>query len=266
LLICAGVLGACSAPLLTTTTPAETVGASSGPTVPLATSGPVGAGEGYPWQAAVRGDDPPWLATHEALAQSVPGSHPGVLFVGDSILFAWPSTGAASWSLFAPWRPADIGVAGDTTQNVLWRIDHGEVARIDPKVTVVMIGTNDLTQYSAGQVTRGIEAVVSDLRRRLPLSHGVLLGVLPIDPPGTARHRSQPEIDGALAEEYASSPVRFIDLSAYFVEPSGALRASLYRPVCLTGTDFCDTLVHPSGAGYAVMAQVVAPVLRSLFG
>jgi len=198
--------------------------------------------------------------------RAVPGTDPGVLFVGDSILFAWPSTGASSWSLFDPWRPLDIGVAGDTTQNVLWRVDHGEVAGINPKVTVVMVGTNDLAQYSSTQVARGIEAVVSDLRHHLPHTQVVLLGVLPIDPPATARHRKPSEVDRALAARYAHSEVRYIDLYPSFVGPDGTLRDSLYHPVCLTGTDFCDTLVHPSAVGYAVMAQVVVPAVTALTG
>ena len=196
--------------------------------------------------------------------KSVPGSDPGVLFVGDSILFAWPSTGASSWTLFSPWRPVDIAVAGDTTQNVLWRVDHGEVADIHPKVTVVMIGTNDLAQFPAGQVARGIESVVSDLRRHLLHTRVVLLGLLPTDPPGTARHRKPPEVDRSLAATYAKSAVRFIDLSSLFAKPDGTLRATLYHPVCLTGTEFCDNLVHPSAAGYAFMAQVVVPVVSAM--
>ena len=248
LLIAAVVLGACSGP----------------PAHITAREGNAGASGALPWQATPRKGDPPWLATHEALVKRVPGSDPGVLFVGDSILFAWPSTGASSWTLFAPWRPADIGVAGDTTQNVLWRVDHGEVADIDPKVTVVMIGTNDLAQYPAGQVARGIEAVVSDLRQHLPHTRMVLLGMLPTDPPGTARHRKPPEVNRSLAARYAKSSVQFIDLSSSFAEPDGTLRATLYHSVCLTGIEFCDTLVHPSAAGYAVIAQVVVPVVSAL--
>jgi beta-glucosidase len=219
-----------------------------------------------PWQSAPRSGDSSWIATHETLLRSVPAADPGIIFVGDSILFAWLTTGARSWTAFSPWRPANLGVPGDTTQNVLWRIDHGEVDHIHPKVATVMIGTNDLGHYSATDVARGVEAVVSDVAQHLPGTKVLLLGILPIDKPDTARHAESPKVNRVLANHYADGRVQFLDLGPSFLTPAGNLRADLYHSVCLPGGHMCGNLVHPSAAGYTVMAAAVQPVVRALAG
>lgn len=210
-----------------------------------------------PWVAAPQAGDPSWLATHRALAASVPSSDPGLLFVGDSITFAWPITGAGSWATFAQWKPADIGVVGDTTQNVLWRLDHGEISGIAPRAAVVMIGTNNLGLSPPAQIARGIEAVVTDLTSKLPTTRVLLLGVLPIDTPGSPRHPLPGMVDSILARYRFGPPVTYLDLSPLFTTQGGDLRSALYHRVCLTGTTFCDDLEHPSAAGYGVMTKAV---------
>ena len=192
------------------------------------------------------------------------GADPEVVFIGDSILFAWPSTGATSWTRFAAYRPVDLGVPGDTSQNVLWRLDHGELARLRPRLAVIMIGTNDLGTWPAADVIAGVQAVVTETAQQWPSTRLVVLGLLPIDPPGTSRHTEVTLVDAALAKLYHRGSVSYIDLRALFAEPDGRLLPSLYHSVCLTGTTFCDHLVHPSALGYSVMSDVLAPVLTAL--
>jgi lysophospholipase L1-like esterase len=204
------------------------------------------------------------MTWHRDILGRLQGTNPRVLFVGDSITYAWTTTGATAWAGFDSYRPANIGIPGDTTQNVLWRLDHGEVAGLRPAVTVVMIGTNDLATYSVPAVTEGIEAVVADLRRRLPRTRILLLGVLPIDPPSSLRHAKPPAINSALVLHYQKSAVTFLDLGDLFAGADGVLRPDLYHRVCLAGSVFCDRLVHPSAAGYQAMTKAVAPVVARL--
>ena len=70
----------------------------------------------------------------------------GLLFLGDSITDGWPRGGEWTWLKFAPYEPADFGVSGERTEDVLWRITNGELDGISPKVTVLMIGTNNVGQ------------------------------------------------------------------------------------------------------------------------
>lgn len=189
-----------------------------------------------------------------------------MVFIGDSITFAWATTGAASWARFAAYRPANLGVPGDTSQNVLWRLDHGELTSLHPRAAVIMIGTNDLGSWSASDVVAGVAAVVATTARLLPGARLVLIGVLPIDPPGTKRHRQVPAVNAALAQRYRGGAVAFLDLQSGFATAGGQLNPALYHPVCVAGTTFCDQLVHPSAQGYAVITDALAPVLASLVG
>lgn len=195
---------------------------------------------------------------------SLRGADPQAAFIGDSITFAWSTTGTSSWSRFARYRPVNLGVPGDTTQNVLWRLDHGELTSLRPRVAVILIGTNNLGRWAAPDVVAGVEAVVKATTTLLAGAHIVLLGVPPIDPPGTARHLEVAAVDGALAEQYRNGAVTYLDLRPVLADPDGQLHAALYHSVCVTGTTFCDQLVHPSAQGYVVMTDVVEPVLAQL--
>jgi lysophospholipase L1-like esterase len=115
-------------------------------------------------------------------------------------------------------------------------------------------------------VIAGIEAVVSSTAAALPRARIVLLGVPPIDPPGTGRHGEVADVDGALAQHYRSGPVTYLDLRFDLADPDGQLHPALYHQVCVTGTTFCDQLVHPSAQGYVVMTEAVEPVLAQLLG
>src|SRR5205823_6227081 len=87
-----------------------------------------------------------------------------------------------TWMRFyAPRRALNLGFSGDTTANVLWRLQHGEVAAIHPKVAILLIGTNDTDTAGRGadETARGIDAVVAELERRLPRSLNLLICLLP---------------------------------------------------------------------------------------
>jgi lysophospholipase L1-like esterase len=218
-----------------------------------------------PWQPAP-GTDSQWRQWFSDQVSSLAGTHPEVVFIGDSITFAWSTTGASSWSRFARYQPANLGVPGDTTQNVLWRLGHDELKTLAPRVAVLMIGTNNLGRWAAPEVVAGVEAVVGSTEALLPGAHIVLLGVPPIDPPGTGRHREVADVDAALAEHYRSGPVTYLELRSVLADPDGRLHSALYHPVCVTGTTFCDQLVHPSAQGYVAMTDAVEPVITQLLG
>ncbi len=96
-----------------------------------------------------------------------------LLFVGDSITQGWEDAGKAAWEKHYASRGAlNIGVGGDGTQNVLWRLDQGNVDGIDPRLAVVMIGTNNVTAgNTVAQVVEGVTAVVAKLRQKLPRTY-----------------------------------------------------------------------------------------------
>ena len=259
------VLAGCGSGAAASRPPGAQPEAGPGPSVGDSASTTAGQGTVPPWRPAA-GADRQWQQWFADQTRALAGTRPDAVFIGDSITFAWSNTGASSWSRFARYRPANLGVPGDTTQNVLWRLDHGELKSLQPRVVVILIGTNDLGVWPAPDVVAGIEAVVSATASLLPRAHLVLLGVPPVDPAGTERHREVDQVDDALAEHYRPGPVTYLDLRPQLAGPDGRLHPALYHSVCLTGTTFCDQLVHPSAQGYVVMTDTVAPVLAQLLG
>jgi lysophospholipase L1-like esterase len=102
-----------------------------------------------------------------------------VIFLGDSITHGWE--GQKAWQEhFGSFKPVNLGIGGDQTGHVLWRITDGhELDRLKPKVAVIMIGTNNTGAHSAQQIAGGIQAIVEELRRQKPDIKVLILGVFP---------------------------------------------------------------------------------------
>ena len=105
-----------------------------------------------------------------------------LIFIGDSITHAWENAGKAVWAKhFAKRNAVNLGISGDRTQHVLWRMDNGNVKNISPKVAVVMIGTNNSGEgrNTAEEMIDGVTAVVDKLHAKLPKTKVLLLDIFP---------------------------------------------------------------------------------------
>ncbi|OYW21544.1 MAG: GDSL family lipase, partial [Planctomycetales bacterium 12-60-4] len=121
-----------------------------------------------------------WLARHEALNARVRQGHVDLIFLGDSITAGWENEGKDVWDThFAPLHAVNLGIGGDRTQNVLWRLDNGNIAGIRPKLAVVMIGTNNSDRNTPEEIAAGVTAIVRKLRQKLLTTRVLLLGIFP---------------------------------------------------------------------------------------
>ncbi len=107
-----------------------------------------------------------------------------LLFIGDSITHFWetaaPAGGAEVWKKYYAKRNAvDLGIAGDGTGQVLWRLRNGNIDGISPKLAVLMIGTNNSWRSSPEDIAAGVKAVVADLRTKLPQTKVLVLAIFP---------------------------------------------------------------------------------------
>jgi lysophospholipase L1-like esterase len=102
-----------------------------------------------------------------------------VIFLGDSITHGWE--GQKAWrEHFGSFKPVNLGIGGDQTGHVLWRITEGhELDDLKPKAAVIMIGTNNIGGHSAQQIAGGIKAIVEELKRQKPSIKVLVLGVFP---------------------------------------------------------------------------------------
>ena len=118
------------------------------------------------------------MQLHEKFLAEAKQGKIDLLFLGDSITQGWHDN--AVWKRFyGPRHAANFGIGGDRTEHVLWRLQHGEVDGIHPRVVVLMIGTNNSGDNTSGEIVAGIKAIVDELRKRLPDSKILLLGVFP---------------------------------------------------------------------------------------
>ena len=102
-----------------------------------------------------------------------------VIFLGDSITHGWE--GQKAWQEhFGSFKPVNLGIGGDQTGHVLWRITDGhELDHLSPKAAVIMIGTNNIGGHTAPQIAGGIKAIVEELKHQKPDIKILVLGVFP---------------------------------------------------------------------------------------
>ena len=197
-----------------------------------------------------------WKAEHEKHKQKARSSNFDIVFIGDSITERWryPAEGKSAWdSRIATLNAGEFGISGDGTQSVLWRLQDGELANLKPKVVVLLIGTNHIQSSEPPKIVEGIAAVVNDLRRRLPSSKILLMGLFPrkhsTDPPHIPGNIRAVNAQIARLDDNGRT-IRYLDLGPRFLHPDGTLIA--YTMI--------DGL-HLSPRGYEIWADgVIMPI------
>ena len=118
-----------------------------------------------------------------------------VIFLGDSITHGWE--GQKAWQeYFGDFKPVNLGIGGDQTGHVLWRITDGhELDNLKPKAAVIMIGTNNIGGHSAPHIAGGIADIVEELKRQKPDIKVLLLGVFPRGGAGDAERSLEQIVD-----------------------------------------------------------------------
>ncbi|MDE8347343.1 MAG: GDSL-type esterase/lipase family protein [Acidocella sp.] len=213
--------------------------------------------------------DLPWWRAHftqtNALAKADPQAR--VIWLGDSISYYWQRTGDHGYDnvlpvwqhYYAPYHALDFGFIGDTTANLIWRLDHGEVSGLHPKLAIILIGANNfgLVHWDAAMTIPGIEAVVADTRRDLPATHILLLGVLPsVRSPWVDRQTRL--TNAALARYYQKNPaVTFINVAPVLTH-DGVTDPGLYVDPRMTPP---RPALHPDATGMARIAAYIQPAV-----
>ena len=213
-----------------------------------------------------------WRERHLAKLEELHRTKPNLIFLGDSITQDWEDDGPEPWRNFVPeWRrfygdrnAVNLGFKGDTTASLLWRIRNGETDGIAPKAAVILIGANNLGRlhWSAADTVLGIDTIIAELRRRLPATRVLLLGVLPSERSDWTTQTTG-TINRALDAKYAHDPVvAFVDVGFVFMK-NGRLDRDLFYDPKLNPP---DPPLHPTAQGQALMSAAMEPVLAGLLG
>lgn len=197
-----------------------------------------------------------WNARHEQYLARAKEGKCDLLFLGDSITEGWGNND--TWKkLYAPRNAVNFGIGGDTTQNVHWRITNGELEGLAPKAIVLMIGTNNfgLQNDQPADVARGVEALLKQLRTKLPESQILLLGIFPRDAKPDTDFRKRIAATNELLAKLAGEKITYLDLGSKFLGEDGTLPKEIMP----------DAL-HLSPKGYEIWGAGLEESLKKLLG
>jgi len=211
--------------------------------------------------------DARWMQRHEAFVNEARQGGIQVLFLGDSITDFWRATnpqrgGKAVWDReYAPLHAANFGLNADRTQNVLWRLEHGEADGYQPKVVVLLIGTNNTglerdgvtPRNTTAEAVAGVTAVVHELRVKFPEAKILFLAIFPRGAPDSPQRAQVAEVNRALAKLNDGEHVFFLDIGNRFLDAAGNIPREIMP----------DQL-HPSLKGYGIWADAIRAPLRQL--
>ena len=219
-----------------------------------------------------RMDLPWWRTRHQQVLERLRQGPADLLLIGDSITQDLERRGplpqqdfGVVWNRFyAPRRAVNLGFKGDTTASVIWRLRNGEISSVAPKVAQLLIGANNFgrVHWDAVDTFSGIEAIVTELRQRLPRTKIIVLSVLPsrrstwVDAQTTA-------LNQLLAARFGHMDnTQFIAVVGAFLKngrlDEGAFYDGFLQPP--------EPLLHPSAAGWLHMAEMVEPTLSAMMG
>ena len=211
---------------------------------------------------ATRSKPANWLSRHEGFVQQGRHDRIDVLFMGDSITDNWrnkaPRYGINIWNkYYAPLHAADFGIGGDRTQHVIWRIDHGELDGLHPRVIILMIGTNNGRDNSPQQIADAIKVILDKMQEKCPASKILLLGVFPRNKPtDTPAQIEAPAKVNAIISKFADgNKIVYLDINDKFLGPDGKVHA-----------DIMPDFLHPNEHGYQIWVDAMNPTLYKMMG
>ncbi len=197
-----------------------------------------------------------WVQRHESFNARAKQGNVDLIFIGDSITHGWENTGKEVWEKYYRRRKAmNLGIGGDRTQHVLWRLDHGNIDGISPKAAVLMIGTNNSGDNTAEEIADGITTIVRELRTKLPRTKVLVLGIFPRGEkpcPQRAKNAKASKIASKLAD---GKMIHYMDIGVHFLKPDGTLTK-----------DIMPDYLHPTQRGYEMWAIAIEGKLRELLG
>lgn len=201
-------------------------------------------------------DGKKWNDRHASMNRRAAEGNVDVLMIGDSITHAWESGGKEVWAEYYAKRNAiNLGISGDRTQHVLWRLQNGNIKNLSPKLAVIMIGTNNSGSDTSEEIALGVEKIVELLHDELPEMKVLVLAIFPRGK--TATHEKRLVNEGAneiLEKKYAEGKmVHFLDIGQAFLADDGTLPKEIMP-------DF----LHPWKKGYKIWAEAMEPKIVEL--
>jgi lysophospholipase L1-like esterase len=227
---------------------------------------PTGTSANGPADRAAPRTDANSLTAHEQLLRKAKQGRIDVYFVGDSIVRRWGALDypelLANWKEnFHGWNAANFGWGADRTENILWRLENGELDGVNPKVIVLLAGSNNVgaqprDEQTIAEIARGVKAIIDVCRKKAPDATIVLTAIFPRSD-NMAVMPTIDRINEKLAALSDGTRVRFLNINNRLADPNGTVIAGV-----LNDRD----KLHPTLKGYQIWADALKPIFRELLG
>src|SRR5438105_11587131 len=169
---------------------------------------------------------------------------------GDSLTEGWDPV---LWERsLAPRSVLNAGIAGDFTDHILRRLEHGNLAGPPLKAVILLIGTNDLAAHRSPELTAdGIRAILVLLRARLPQARILLLGLLPREQfPDAPLRRAVTETNRLIRDCADGEHIGYTEIGDALLDSDGRLSVAV-----------SPDWLHFSERGYALLESSLEHVL-----
>ena len=186
------------------------------------------------------------------------GDKAQIIFIGDSITQGWEGEGKEVWAKYYAHRNAvNLGIGGDRTQHVLWRLDHGNLDGLKPRAAVVMIGTNNSNgeDNTVEQIADGVAAIVKQLREKLPQTKVLLLAIFPRSENPSPQRGKILQVNQIVWKLADDQNVFWIDFGYKFINRDGTIPH-----------DLMPDYLHLSKRGYEIWAEAIEDKLSAVLG
>ncbi len=206
---------------------------------------------------------------HESFNEISKAGTAQLVFLGDSITQGWSKNGAQAWEKYwAPYQAANFGIGGDRTEHVLWRLNNGNYDGLSPKLTVLMIGTNNtghegrempehggaVYTSSAEETAAGITAIIDTLEEKQPDMKVLLLAIFPRGADkNDAKRQKNEAINGMIAKLGDREHVTYLNINENFLKPDGTLPK-----------DIMPDLLHLNPTGYEIWSRAIKGTVKEL--
>ena len=208
------------------------------------------------------------LIAHAQLVEKAKQGGIDIYFEGDSITRRWGATDypelLANWNRnFFGWNAADFGWGADRIQNILWRLQNGELDGVNPKVIVLQAGTNNVgnapppegPDERAADVIRGIQAILRTMQQKAPRATIILTAIFPRND-NMAVMKTIDKINADLSKLVDGTKIRYLNINGKLADENGVLFEGMMN---------ADKL-HPAVMGYQVWADALKPIFTELLG
>ena len=198
-----------------------------------------------------------WMKRHNSFNDRVAKGNVDLVFIGDSITQGWEGRGKGVWAKhYGKRNTVNLGIGGDRTQHVIWRLDNGNLKDITPKAAIIMIGTNNSRDNSSKEIAEGVTAIVKQIRSKSPKTQILLLGVFPRGTNNADKRRQVNEAANKIFSKLDDGKhVHYLDIGPKFLQKDGTLTKEIM-----------PDLLHLSEKGYTIWAESIEDKLKELLG